>query len=119
MSVTFSVLSALSFILSIAACLFAARRATQRPELQGRWRSSTDLRLASLETSRDELSATLADLANRVKMMRVRTAVNHVQAAKGDAQVPRSPDDEPDPKTEPDRWREWMNARLARKRLGL
>ena len=109
MNATFSVLSALSFILSIAACLFAARRATQGPELQARWKSSTDLRLASLETSRDELSQTLADLANRVKMMRVRTTIAHPGKTDGAF---------PDPYKDPEAWRKAMNSRIVAAKFG-
>lgn len=107
---TSSVLSVLSFILSIAACLFAARRVTRQPELQARWRSSTELRLSSLETSRDELSQNLADLANRVKMMRVRTTIAH-PGKQGEIF--------PDPYKDPDGWRKQMNARIMRQKVGL
>lgn len=50
----------------------------------------------------DELETTLEVLANRVKMMRVRTAANHV----------KDQPTEPDPYKDPEAWRKAMNLKL-------
>lgn len=105
-----SVLSALAFFLSIAAAFYSARSVTLARELRDRLSPFPESRLRSLETSQAELSDALTEVANRVKMMKVRGAVNHVRSDQAKS-------DDPDPHKEPDRWREWMNSRLARARL--
>lgn len=110
MSGFFSVLSAAALLLSVLALFFAVRTAALVRELQ---RAQPDLRasrLKSLETSLEDLSETVTALANRVKMMRVRTAVNHVPDSKQPATG------FPDPYTDPDRWRAAMNSRIAQGR---
>ena len=105
-----NVLSALAFFLSIAACLFAARAAIQQPALQVRKLPLIEFRLKSAETSISELTAELEGLAQRVKMQRVRNVITHAEKA--------SSKTDPDPYKEPDRWRDWMNSRLAKAKIG-
>jgi hypothetical protein len=109
------VLSVLALALSVAAALFAARAAARALALQDQlthW-------LASPPTSRSEsdsivsarlseLEETMAVLANRVKMSRVRTAATHAEKPSSDL---------PDPHTDPDGWRTAMNKKLAAARL--
>jgi len=101
--VFFSVLSAGSCILSIAAAIYAARIATRGPESQERKLHSVELQQDSLRTSLKDISIELEALAQRVKMQRVRNATNHATTGKSS----------PDAYTEPDRWRSEMNKRLA------
>jgi hypothetical protein len=108
MNASFSVLSVLSFILSIAACLFVARIATQLRELRRQPQALPLSRLKSLETSLEETQDALAEVANRVKMMRVRSATNHVRPSNAT----------PDPHTDPDAWRKMMNSRLSINKIG-
>jgi hypothetical protein len=56
-----------------------------------------------LEDSRIETLQTLTDLANRIKMQKVRAATRHADASR----------DDPDPFKNPDEWRSMMNKRLA------
>lgn len=107
-----SVLSALSFILSVVAVISVARTVTVVQELRELLRRSPQSRIASLETSRDEMQLELLNLANRLKMIKVRRAADHV----------RDDDDEkpkfPDPHRDPDGWRKAMNLDLAKRRIG-
>jgi len=105
-----SVLSALSFILSIAAIFFAARTATAAQELRDKLQRSPVSRIASLEESHQNMAEELQHLANRVKMMKVRRATDHVRDDE-----PRSR--EPDPYKDPDAWRASINSKLARAKL--
>lgn len=102
----FSVSNVLSFILSLAACLYVARIATQLRELRDRKEACGPSRIKSLETSLQETQDALAELANRVKMMKVRGAANHVRDEKRAS-------GEPDPYVDPDRWRNETNKKLA------
>jgi len=69
-----AVLCVCSLLFGVFAVIFAARR-TAQPFREAR---ALSLHMQSLQASQDETAATLKDLANRVKMMRVRTAINHV-----------------------------------------
>lgn len=111
------VLSALAFVLSLAAALFAARAASRVTELQDRLgrlsnSSSASLlkRVESAESKIEEVAVILGELAQKVKMMKVRNATHHVREG-------AAPGSEPDPYREPDRWRDWANDRLARAKL--
>jgi uncharacterized protein YlxW (UPF0749 family) len=106
-----NVLSVLSFIVSLAAALFAARTATAARELRDRAMRYPTSRIESLQESLHSTQEELHNLANRVKMMKVRRAADHIR---DDAPVSR----DPDPHKEPDRWREWMNSKLARAKIG-
>lgn len=105
----FNVLSAAALLTSILALFFSVRSAARVRELQQAkpdWRAS---RLQSIETSIEDLAETVSALANKIKMMRVRTVVAH----------PGQSEKLPDPYKDPDGWRKAMNSRLASDRLGL
>lgn len=103
MSAFFNVLSVASFICCAAVVFWLVRLAIAVQELQRLRQLSSASRMESLQTSLDETNAALEALANRVKMHRVRTALNHV----------KDPPAEPDPYTDPDAWRRTMNKQLA------
>jgi hypothetical protein len=64
--------------------------------------------LQLLERNLNDQQETMTELANRVKMMKVRSAVRHGST---------DPDAMPDPYRDPDGWRNAMNRRIAAKRL--
>lgn len=102
-------LTAIGFATWLALTLFVARTAAHVRELRDQFarfkRSDTE----SLQLQLRELSETVEQLANRVKMQRVRNAINH---------VPDKPStDLPDPHKDPDGWRRAMNAKLALAKL--
>lgn len=66
-------------------------------------------RIQSLTESHALSVEELQNLANRVKMQRVRSAADHATSSK--------PDGEPDPIRDPDKWRAWMNRKIAMARL--
>lgn len=105
---TFNVLSVLGFFLSILAVSFAARSAIRVRELQDMLTRSPLSRVQSLETSLTDMQGALTEVANRVKMMKVRNAATHVPEKSS----------EPDPYKDPDGWRRSMNRRLADKMRG-
>jgi hypothetical protein len=102
--------------LSAAACLFCligCTRAVQRvredsASLVAEVRLNTS-RIQSLTESHELSVDELKNLANRVKMQRVRNATDHATNSKSDG--------EPDPIRDPDRWRAWMNRKIAMARL--
>jgi len=102
-----SVLSVLAFFLSLGAIFFAARSAIAARELLDQNSRLPVSRINSLETSLQDTQDALAAVANRVKMQRVRAAADH--AIKKD-KVGSS--GEPDPRTDPEGWRTWMNSQL-------
>lgn len=101
----FNVLSAAAFILCLVELYCVARIATAVRELQRLRQLCSASRIESLETSLNETQEVLSELANKVKMQRVRTAVHHTK----DSQ----PNSSPDPYTNPDEWRRQMNRQLA------
>lgn len=109
MSDIFSALSVLAFMNSVAALFFVARIATQLRELRAERLSLSASRVKSLETSLEDLQGAVLEVANRVKMIKVRNSANHVGEKK--------PNGMPDPYTNPDEWRAAMNGKLARARL--
>jgi hypothetical protein len=112
MNAFFNALSVLGFFLSIAAAFSAARSVTAARELRDRLNPLPLSRLQSLETSLADTQDALSEVANRVKMMRVRSSANHVREAK-------EPNALPDPYKDPDGWRNAMNSRLSRVKVGL
>lgn len=105
-----SVLSAGAAILCLLAAISAAlyaRRVVALPRAKLR---SIELRIESLENSVSEWSQTVTDLANSLKMTRVRAASTHASKARTD-------DGLPDPFTDPDGWRKAMNKRIAMSRF--
>lgn len=109
-------LPAVCFLLSGAAALFAAKAVATVQDLRDlfeRYRTQqTDSPSVSgsLSARLDELESTVEVLANRVKMQRVRNAATHAE---------KETSRDPDPYTDPDRWRQQMNARLTRDKFGL
>lgn len=97
------VLIATSLALSLGACLFAARIAVRVQGLADQLQRLPVSQLLSLAKSVTETQDVLSELAQRVKMMKVRNAVNHVK--RGDT-------DEPDARLDPEGWRRWKNAQL-------
>jgi hypothetical protein len=93
---------------ALGTALYAVRlanRALGLPQIKLR---SVESRLQLLEQLTEEQTSAQTDLANRLKMMRVRSATSH--ATKSDNGLP-------DPYKEPDRWRIEANKRLAQNRL--
>ena len=99
----FSVLSVSICILCAAVAIYSARRAIHASESLAPRVRFVESRLESLRASQEDAANTLVDLANRVKMQRVRTAVNHGNGKS----------DDPDPYKDPDGWRKMMNSRIA------
>lgn len=104
MSDFFIALLAAACFLSVIAAIACAALAGRVRELQDRLAVLPVSRLKSLETSLTETQEGLEAVANRVKMMRVRNAANHVTEKTA----------EPDPYTNPDEWRKRMNRTLSR-----
>ena len=96
-------LTAIALVLAIGGCLFAAVTAAAVRELRDRLQSLPVSRLLSLDKSVQDTQEVLAELAQRVKMMKVRSAVNHVR---------RGDQGEPDARLDPEAWRNWKNAQL-------
>jgi DNA repair ATPase RecN len=106
--VIFFVLSAAVSAASIFLSVWSVRvanRALESPPVKLR---SVESRLQSMDDLTQEHTQALTDLANRLKMIKVRKASTH-----------SSPDDNglPDPYKEPDRWRIEANKRLAQIKL--
>lgn len=109
MNVIFNVLSVSAFFLSILAVIFAARAAIRERELLDELQRLPVSRLKSLETSLADTQGALEEVANRVKMMKVRNAANHSSERANTF---------PDPYKDPEGWRKAMNSRLSAARLG-
>lgn len=110
-SVISSVLSVLACFLSIAAVFYSARSVTVSRELLDQSSRLPASRISSLETSLADTQDALQAVANRVKMQRVRNIADHATGPR--TKVGSS--GEPDAATDPEGWRNWMNAQL---RLG-
>lgn len=102
------VLIAIGLAIWLTLALLVARIAARVRALEDRYALSSPSAIESLRTVQQEQADALAALANRVKMQRVRTAVNHVQEDR---------DGLPDPHKDPDAWRKAMNAKLALTRI--
>lgn len=77
MNISFALLATLC-IASLAVSFFAARFAVRQTGFPLAKLASFESRLRSIEASQAEQAETLTQLANRVKMQRVRTAINHI-----------------------------------------
>lgn len=66
-------------VLSLGGCVLAVRNAVRHLESQPPQPCSCESKTRSLAASVEELQLAITDVANRVKMMRVRSAVNHVR----------------------------------------
>lgn len=106
----FSVLSVSSFILSIGTAFCVARIAIRVRELQDRLARSPISRIEYLEGFTESLTDEVKNLANRVKMIKVRRAADHVRD-----DAPKS--ELPDPYKNPDEWRAAMNSKLSRAKI--
>lgn len=110
-TVFFSVSSAVLCVLCLIGTVWSARNAE-------RARASLLARLRSLESATESTRSSLeqwaeltTDLANSVKMQKVRRSTR----------VPNSSDqatEMPDPHRDPDAWRKAMNLRIAERRIG-
>ena len=101
----FFALTALICLASTAATLYVAFAAKADWESLQRAVRSNASAIRSIEVTLQELSDTQLQVANSVKMTKVRKALTHT-GSKGEA---------PDPKVDPEAWRAWMNGQL---RLG-
>lgn len=107
---------AISNALSASICILCLVLSVWNVRIAIRERESLVRRTRSLESSMDSVRLTidehsnaLSEVANRVKMMKVRNAANHTQGSSG----------EPDPYRDPDLWRKTMNARIQKARVGI
>lgn len=101
MSGFFFALAASIACLSAAIGLFAAARAVKVSASLRHKQRSLELQMQSQQQLAEEMQSALTDVTNRVKMMRVRNAANHVGNGKAD------------PYSNPDAWRREMNKTLA------
>ena len=115
-TITFCALSVVLSILSLAwarSAVLTARHALASPPQK---LASLTSQVESLTTSRDEMLSLLADLANRLKMQRVRAATSHTD--RGPTPT-RGGGDEPDPYKDPEAWRKMMNRRMVEAKTGM
>lgn len=99
------ILSALSAIISVCCvlgCLSVARNAVRDSDSLRKRVSSCESTARSVISSQQEWQEVVANLANSIKMTKVRKALTHTDRQTG----------EPDPKVDPEAWRAWMNAKL-------
>lgn len=104
----FYVATAASLVFCLILGLFVARIAQAVSELRARVDSLSGSPSESLSARLSELEETCSLLANRVKMMKVRSAATHTDKSNGA---------EPDPYRDPNGWREAMNRQIARGKL--
>lgn len=98
---------ALASVSCAAAIFCAVETARVRRELLDLVRRLPLSQLQSVQSLLDSHTDALTDLANRLKMMKVRRASEHTDRSNG----------LPDPYKEPDAWRTAMNAKLARAKV--
>lgn len=110
MSDFFCALSAVLAILSLTLAIFAVRSARRAAGSSPAKLRSIESRIALLESSVSEWSQLTTDVANSVKMMKVR------RATAGPSSSGRG-DDLPDPYKDPDGWRSAMNRRIGQQRF--
>jgi len=102
---TFSALTAITSLCCFLGCLFVARNAAARSASLRKRIDSCESTVQSVTSSLREWQEVVADLANQIKMTKVRKALNH--SGNG-----TRPGGEPDPKVDPEAWRTWKNAQL-------
>jgi uncharacterized membrane-anchored protein YhcB (DUF1043 family) len=83
-------------------CLFAARSARAATASVRQNQRSFASKLQLIETSQEELREIVEKIAQSQKMQRVRKATTHASGSSG----------EPDPRADPEGWRNWKNAQL-------
>lgn len=110
-------MSGFSFAWSVALAIlcpilayFAARSAARGAGSSPARLRSIESRIESLENSVSEWSQLTTDLANRVKMMRVRAATAGPSSSGRQGELP-------DPYRDPDGWRQAMNKRIGQQRI--
>jgi len=101
-AVIFSALSVVVCILCFLVSLSSVRTVTRASELPERRLRSVELQIESMKVSTDETIRMLTELANRVKMQKVRNIVHHTGGSLG----------EPDARADPEGWRSWKNSQL-------
>jgi hypothetical protein len=101
----FIVLSVILCVLCLVGCLSVARNATRESESVRRRLRSCESRLESIEHSLDDWKQTTLDLANQLKMRKVRAATTHSSGERGRT-------GEPDARVDPEGWRAWQNKQL-------
>lgn len=101
--VTFCVLSAIASGLCLLGSLYVARNARRDSESLRKKVLSCESQARSITTSLTEWQEVVAQLANSVKMTKVRKALTHTDRDKGG---------EPDARSDPEAWRAWKNAQL-------
>lgn len=101
----FGAFPAITVAIYLAVSRFVARVAVLERSLQARSPQSLLLRIESQEQRLDELASAIGEVANRVKMQKVRNAANHV------TENPKSKLEKL--KENPEAWRAEMNRRLA------
>ena len=104
----FSALIAVCAICSLPMAWFAVRIARHVAELPHQRLRSCESKLQSVELLVSEHTTAIEDMANRIKMMKVRSATAH--GSKSDTGMP-------DPYRDPEAWRKAMNQRIANNRL--
>ena len=109
-SLALSVLLALG---SLTIAIIAARNAARAADSAARNSRLPESALQSLRESIQELGDTQLEMANRLKMMKVRAATSHTDPK------PDRNNGLPDPYKDPEGWRQAMNSRLARGKVGL
>jgi len=103
--------TAILWVLQFLASVYVVRRAQALSALPDQLQRSYDSRMRLLAESHEEMRETVDRLADQVKMMNVRAKITHgTRSKKGD---------EPDPQTDPDGWRQWMNRKINRQKAGL
>jgi len=107
-SATFSVSTAVVCVCCAIIAVWSARNAARVAASPLAKLRSSESRIASLETSVSELTELQTELANRLKMMRVR---NSTAGPRSSAETI------PDPHRDPDGWRKAMNLKIAQSRL--
>jgi DNA repair ATPase RecN len=104
----FCVSTAATACASLAISVFAARRAARALASPPQRLRSVESRLQSVEQLAEEHTQAMTDLANRLKMIKVRSAASH--GFKSDNELP-------DAYRDPEGWRRAMNSRLAQIKL--
>lgn len=105
----FFALTVIASVTCLIGTIYVARSAkVGAASLQKRLRSC-ESQIASMTTSQEELVQTVTDVANRVKMQRVRNIATHATGSPG----------EPDPYKNPDEWRSMMTRKLALAKVGI
>ena len=99
----FCALSAIVCIACLIGTSFAAQNASRERESLHRRLRSCESTTQSVITSQAEWQDVVANLANQVKMTKVRKALTHTD---------RDKNGEPDAKSDPEAWRAWKNAQL-------